>query len=71
MELKVTCEGRPGGDIIYKLESKEAIEKMKETPFILKEACNYKITLKFRVQHEIVSGLKYVNVVTRKGIKGK
>jgi len=69
MELRVICEGRPGGDIVYKLESKEAIEKMKETPFILKENCSYKISLQFRVQHEIVSGLKYVNIVTRKGIK--
>jgi len=68
-ELKVTCDGRPGGDIVYKLETKEAVDKLKDSPFILKEACSYKITLTFRVQHEIVSGLKYVNVVTRKGIK--
>lgn len=70
-ELRVHCEGRPGGDIVYTLASKEDIEKMKNTPFTLKEGCNYKITVTFRVQHEIVSGLKYVNVVTRKGVKGR
>jgi len=69
VELRVQCEGRPGGDIIYKLETKESIVKLKDTPFTLKEGCNYKITVTFRVQHELVSGLKYVNVVTRKGIK--
>jgi len=69
LELRVTCENRPGGDIVYKLETKEAIEKMKENPFILKESCNYRISLLFRVQHEIVSGLKYVNTITRAGIK--
>jgi len=68
-QMKVTCENRPSGDIIYTLETPEALAKMKETPFILREGCNYKITVVFRVQHEIVSGLKYCNVVTRKGIK--
>eukprot|EP01118_Nematostelium_gracile_P013632 TRINITY_DN5174_c0_g1_i1.p1 TRINITY_DN5174_c0_g1~~TRINITY_DN5174_c0_g1_i1.p1 ORF type:complete len:225 (+),score=72.08 TRINITY_DN5174_c0_g1_i1:55-675(+) len=67
-ELKVTCEGRPGGDIVYKLESKDAIAKLKDTPFTLKEGCHYKISVSFRVQHEIVSGLKYINKATRKGI---
>eukprot|EP01114_Cavostelium_apophysatum_P011696 TRINITY_DN260_c0_g1_i1.p1 TRINITY_DN260_c0_g1~~TRINITY_DN260_c0_g1_i1.p1 ORF type:complete len:206 (+),score=56.21 TRINITY_DN260_c0_g1_i1:75-692(+) len=69
LELKVTCQGRPGGDIVYKLETPAAISKLKETPFILKEECQYRIQLTFRVQHEIVSGLKYVNTVTRAGIK--
>jgi len=68
-QMKVTCEGRPGGDIIYTLETKESLDKMKENPFALKEGCNYKITVVFRVQHEIVTGLKYVNTVTRKGVK--
>jgi len=70
-ELKVTCDGRPGGEIIYNLEKKEALEKLKESPFTLKEECQYKITVTFRVQHEIVSGLKYSNVVSRLAIKAK
>lgn len=70
-EMKVICEGRPGGDIVYKLDSKEALDKMKDDAFVLKEGCNYKIQVTFRVQHEIVSGLKYVNTVYRKGVRGK
>lgn len=70
-EMKVICEGRPAGDIVYKLESKEALDKMKDDAFVLKEGCNYKIQVTFRVQHEIVSGLKYVNTVYRKGVRGK
>jgi hypothetical protein len=27
--------------------------------------------VKFRVQHDVVSGLKYLQVVKRKGIRGK
>jgi len=67
--MTVTCEGRPGGEIKYELETPEATSKLKDTPFILKEGCNYRITVIFRVQHEICSGLKYGNTVSRKGFK--
>mmetsp|Transcript_6913 Transcript_6913/g.9558 ORF Transcript_6913/g.9558 Transcript_6913/m.9558 type:complete len:203 (-) Transcript_6913:142-750(-) len=70
-EMRVICEGRPGGDIVYTLDKKEAIDKMKENPFILKEGCNYKIQIKFRVQHELVLGLKYVSIVSRGPVKEK
>jgi len=70
-ELRVTCEGRPGGDIIYNLETKESLEKLKDQPFTLMEGCNYKISVTFRVQHEIVSGLKYSNVVSRLALKAR
>lgn len=39
------------------------------TSWPLQEGCNYKIKVTFRVQHEIVSGLKYANAVYRKGIR--
>jgi len=68
MEMRVICEGRKD-DIVFKCDSDKDVKKMKDTPFTLKEGCNYKITLNFRVQHEIVTGLKYVNTVYRKGIR--
>jgi len=68
-EMRVLFENRPGGDIVYTLDSPEDLVKMKNTPFTLKEGCNYKISIFFKVQHDIVSGLKYVNLVYRKGIR--
>jgi len=68
-QLKVECQGRPGGDIIYNFETKESVDKLKETPFTLKEGCQYKITVTFKVQHELVSGLKYVNSVHKMGVR--
>jgi len=68
-EMKILFEDRPGGDITYALVSKDDLEKMKKTPFVLKEGCHYKIRVSFKVQHDIVSGLKYVNLVYRKGIR--
>lgn len=67
--MTILFENRPGGDIVYKLESKEELATMKSTPFVLKEGCAYKIRVNFKVQHEIVSGLKYVNQVYRKGLR--
>merc|ERR1711976_86411 len=60
---------RPDGEISYDLSTKDKVAKMKDTPFVLKQGCQYKFKIVFKVQHEIVSGLKYVNVVSRKGVK--
>jgi len=68
-ELKIIFEDRPGGDITYTLETKEDLERMKKTPFVLKEGCHYKTKVSFKIQHDIVSGLKYINLVYRKGIR--
>jgi len=68
-ELRVIFEDRPGGDIVYAFENKADLDNMKKTPFVLKESSKYKIKISFKVQHEIVSGLKYVNAVYRKGIR--
>jgi len=68
--LTIIAEGRPDGDIVYKFDgTKEQLEKLKDQPFILKEGCSYKTRIAFKVQHELVTGLKYVNTVYRKGIR--
>jgi len=69
LEMRVVCDGRPGGDIVYTLANEQAVKQMKDKPFTLKEGCKYQIKITFRVQHEIVSGLKYVNQVFRKGVR--
>jgi len=62
-ELKIIFKDRPEGDVVYNLEEKGGLEKLKTTAFVIKEAASYRIQVKFRVQHEIVSGLKYENKV--------
>jgi Rho GDP-dissociation inhibitor len=69
-ELRIQFSDRPEGDIVYTLDDKESLEKMKNTPFVLKESCNYKISLTFRIQHELITGLRYASNITRKGISG-
>lgn len=60
---RIVFEDRPGGDIVYKLDTKADVEALKSNPFILKEKCMYRLQISFRVQHEIVSGLKFTNKV--------
>lgn len=44
------------------------LSKLKEKTITVKEGVEFKIKIVFKVQHEIVSGLRYHHAVTRKGI---
>lgn len=44
------------------------LSKLKDKPVVVKEGVEFKLKIKFKVQHEIVSGLRYHHVVSRKGI---
>jgi Rho GDP-dissociation inhibitor len=39
------------------------------TPFKIKEGVKFSMTVKFKVQHETLVGLKYLHVVRRKGFR--
>eukprot|EP00762_Andalucia_godoyi_P008236 ANDGO_02997.mRNA.1 Putative rho GDP-dissociation inhibitor 1 len=55
--------------LVFSLKTEADIAKLKETTFTLKEDCEYQFRVTFYVQREIVSGLTYLNVVKRKGIR--
>lgn len=42
---------------------------LKDKPFRIKEGAKFSMVATFKVQHAILSGLHYVQVVKRKGIK--
>ncbi|KAF2755302.1 RHO protein GDP dissociation inhibitor-containing protein [Pseudovirgaria hyperparasitica] len=62
-------EGRD--DIIIDLKSPGAVEHLKEKPFTIKEGAKFRMKAQFKVQHQILSGLKYVQVVKRGIISNK
>ncbi|CAO3631828.1 unnamed protein product [Mucor hiemalis] len=64
--IALEVEGR--SDVMVDLSTKEAVDQAKNAPFTIKEGVEYRMKVKFRVQHEVVSGLKYLQVVKRKGI---
>ena len=47
------------------------LTQFEKSPIIIKEGVQYRIKIVFRVQREIVSGLRYFQATYRKGIRGK
>lgn len=62
-------DGRP--DIIIDLKSPGALEALEKKPFTIKEGATFRMKAQFKVQHEILAGLKYLQKVTRMGVSNK
>lgn len=62
-------QGRP--DVVIDLSSKGALDSLKSKPFTIKEGATFRMKACFKVQHQILSGLKYVQVVKRMGVSNK
>uniref|UniRef100_A0A3P9I2A6 Rho GDP-dissociation inhibitor 1 n=1 Tax=Oryzias latipes TaxID=8090 RepID=A0A3P9I2A6_ORYLA len=65
-QMTLICETAPNPLI---LDLQGNLEAFKKQAFILKEGVEYKIKISFKVNREIVSGLKYVQETYRKGMK--
>jgi Rho GDP-dissociation inhibitor len=59
--------GRP--PVTIDLSRPGSEKSLKDKPFKIKEGAKFTMSATFKVQHEILSGLHYVQVVKRKGIK--
>jgi Rho GDP-dissociation inhibitor len=59
--------GRP--PVTIDLSQPGSENTLKDKPFKIKEGAKFTMVASFRVQHEILSGLAYVQVVKRKGIR--
>lgn len=69
LSLGLEVEGRP--DIIIDLKSPGAVEKLKTQPFQIKEGAQFRMKAQFKVQHEILAGLKYLQKVSRGPVSNK
>ncbi|KAG9235822.1 immunoglobulin E-set [Amylocarpus encephaloides] len=67
LSLTMDSEGRPPTTI--DLAAKGSESTLKDNPFKIKEGVKFTMSAKFKVQHEILSGLHYVQIVKRKGIR--
>ncbi|KAI4106763.1 MAG: hypothetical protein L6R37_001964 [Teloschistes peruensis] len=65
--LALETAGRP--DIVIDLSVPGALESLRSKPFAIKEGAKFRMKATFRVQRDVLSGLKYVQVVKRKGIR--
>ncbi|XP_077395089.1 rho GDP-dissociation inhibitor 1 isoform X2 [Festucalex cinctus] len=64
--MTLVCDAAPNPLV---LDLQGDLENFKKNPFVLKEGVDYKIQINFKVNREIVSGLKYIQQSFRKGIK--
>ncbi|KAI9138121.1 immunoglobulin E-set [Paraphysoderma sedebokerense] len=67
LSLAMEVNGRE--DVVLDLSSPAKLEAVRKQPIIIKEGIEYRLKIKFRIQHELVSGLKYLQAVKRKGIR--
>ncbi|KAH8705505.1 rho-gdp dissociation inhibitor [Talaromyces proteolyticus] len=64
----LTIEAPGRSDITLDLTGPNALESLKDKPFTIKEGAKFYTKVVFQVHREVLSGLKYVHVVKRKGI---
>lgn len=57
-------------DVSIDLSTPEALANLKNQVVTIKEGSEYRLKVIFKIQHDVVSGLKYLHVVKRSGIKG-
>ncbi|CZS88743.1 probable rho GDP dissociation inhibitor [Rhynchosporium agropyri] len=67
--LSLSMESQGQAPVTIDLSTKGAEATLKDKPFKIKEGAKFHMTAKFKVQHEILSGLHYVQIVKRKGIR--
>lgn len=65
--LTMESPGRP--PVTIDLSTPGSETTLKDKPFKIKEGAKFTMVASFKVQHEILSGLSYVQVVKRKGIR--
>jgi Rho GDP-dissociation inhibitor len=52
-------------DIVHNLSNPEGLENLRTTGITMKEGVKFKFRITFRVQHDLIAGVKFVNVMTR------
>ncbi|KAK3901099.1 immunoglobulin E-set [Staphylotrichum tortipilum] len=55
--------------VVIDLSAPGSADNLKKNPFKIKEGATFTMSAQFKVQHEILSGLHYVQVIKRKGIR--
>lgn len=67
LSLSMDTAGRE--PVTIDLSAKGSESTLKDNPFKIKEGSKFTMIAKFKVQHEVLSGLQYVQIVKRKGIR--
>ncbi|KAF2396701.1 Rho GDP-dissociation inhibitor 2 [Trichodelitschia bisporula] len=66
--LALTLETADRPPIVIDLSQPGQVEKLRSEPFTIKENAQFHLKIKFKVQHQILSGLKLIQKFTRMGL---
>ncbi|KAL0582003.1 rho GDP dissociation inhibitor [Marasmius crinis-equi] len=70
LTLELLSKTLPAGkSIVFQLNNPASYEATKKNPVIIKEGIEYNVRITFRVNHSVVSGVRFIQVVKRAGIK--
>ncbi|KAJ6516035.1 immunoglobulin E-set [Mycena sanguinolenta] len=58
-----------GKKIAFDLNNHAALADTKKNPIVIKEDVDYNVRITFKVNHSIISGVRYIQVVKRAGVK--
>ncbi|KAG1753896.1 immunoglobulin E-set [Suillus paluster] len=59
----------PGKKLTFDLNNAAMMADIKKNPIIIKEGIIYNVRITFKVNHSIISGVRYIQLVKRGGIK--
>jgi len=66
-KLEIIFKERPANPAVLTFATAEDIKNAKDTVLVMKEGCEFKIRVHFRVQHNVVLGLRLNNQVKKIG----
>ncbi|WFD28264.1 rho GDP dissociation inhibitor [Malassezia nana] len=66
--LMLESQQLPGGGVGIQLDQPGELEKLAKSPLQITEGIEYSVVIKFSVGCEVLSGLKYLQVVKRAGV---
>ncbi|KAF8192601.1 immunoglobulin E-set [Pholiota molesta] len=58
-----------GKEIVFNLSDTQRLADTKKNPIVIKEGVEYNVRITFKVNHSIISGVRYIQLVKRAGIK--
>ncbi|KAI0775969.1 rho GDP-dissociation inhibitor [Trametes elegans] len=59
----------PGKHLVMNVQDQNELAALKKNPITIKEGVEFNVRINFRVNHSIISGVRYIQVAKRSGIK--
>ncbi|KAJ6629134.1 immunoglobulin E-set [Mycena sp. CBHHK59/15] len=70
LTLELDSSTLPAGKTIaFNLADTARLADTKKNPIVIKEGVEYNVRITFKVNHSIISGVRYIQVVKRSGVK--